>query len=76
MYRMSRLQVGVHAHDRNSSVSTIVLDNNVTDALDTWHAGKEVVKSMKKITGGAAKWHGIRYIVHSNTEQHVLSVTS
>ena len=55
------LQVSVHAHDRNSTVSNIVGEQEgVQDQLDTWHGEKEVIKAMKKITCGANKWSGIK----------------
>ena len=55
------LQVAVHGHDRNISVCTVISEHDgVEDALDSWHAGKEVLKAMKNVTSGAQKWCGIK----------------
>ena len=55
------LQVAVHAHDRNGSISAVVArQEGVKDALDTWHGEKEVKKNVAKITSGARKWSGIK----------------
>lgn len=55
-------QVHVHGHDRNASICTVVAEQEgTTDALDTWHSGKEVIKAMKKIAQGAAKWSGVKW---------------
>ena len=64
-YMVLSFQVAVHAHDRNASICTVVGEQEgVSDALDTWHSGKEVLKAMKKITSGAVKWSGIKYIFY------------
>jgi hypothetical protein len=58
---MCPFQVAVHAHDRNASICTVISEQEgVEDALDTWHSGKEVIKAMKKIASGAAKWSGTK----------------
>ena len=50
------LQVNVHVHDRNGSISAIVgQQEGVKDALDTWHGEKEVVREMKKIQTGTKR---------------------
>ena len=63
-YTVCMFQVAVHAHDRNSSVCTVISEQEgVADSLDTWHSGKEVIKAMKKITSGAQKWSGNKYVI-------------
>ena len=53
--------MAVHGHDRNISVCTVISEHDgVEDALDSWHAGKEVLKAMKNVTSGAQKWCGIK----------------
>lgn len=52
--------VRIHSHDRNSSVSKFLNDNQpaTIDNYDTWHGAKEVKRYMAKITKGAQKNSG------------------
>ena len=63
-FQRRQVNVGVHSHDRNSSVSTFLSTDHpgVTDSYDTWHGTKEVRRSISKVTKGAQKnigrtWH-------------------
>ena len=61
---MQRQNVTVlaHAHDRNETISNIIARQvGPTDNLDTWHASKEVKKSMAKVSKGALKNIGITW---------------
>ena len=63
-FQRKNIQISVHSHDRNASVSKYLNDNqqNVEDSYDTWHGAKEVRRAMSKITKGPQKiveGHGI-----------------
>lgn len=55
--------VNVHCHDSNASVSKFIKTNRhpTVSTLDTWHATKNLSKTMSKITRGPKKLSGISW---------------
>ncbi len=63
-FRERNIKIKIHVHDRNSSVSRYLADEQpeCMDAYDTWHGSKEVKRGAAKITKGTKKtqniiWH-------------------